>query len=102
MKIFLFVLLPALVASPATTVAAVDWLGISEKGFDVGHHSQCVLKNLKPGMGDSAAKQISAACEIQARPKICRGLDAVKTNECIKTCSGESLWSRNFGDCSLD
>lgn len=69
--------------------------------YDKSYHSECVLKNSKPGLSNVAVHKISEACQTKAIPKICRNLEVREANACIETCGSKNAWARNFGECSV-
>ncbi len=87
---------------------------LAAQDYDADYYSECILKNVKPGMDRSAIQLIQQACIYKATPKKCRALsDAVdlylspdpfgpstERSKCVNACKTESYYSRTFGDCS--
>jgi hypothetical protein len=78
--------------------------------YDKTAHSNCVLENGKNARTPAASVQISNACRHKATPKKCRDVSAMPpdTNSkspqevCVEGCKSEGMWSRKYGECSLD
>lgn len=78
--------------------------------YDVTAHSNCVLENSKGSQSPLQANRISQACRHKATPKRCREVSAIPPDSnskspqeiCVDKCKSENLYSRQFGECSLD
>lgn len=78
--------------------------------YDITAHSNCVLENGKNARTPRVSNEISTACRHKATPKKCRDVSAMlPDNEskspqeiCVEECRSAGMWSRKYGDCSLD
>ncbi|MDO8264672.1 MAG: hypothetical protein Q7T21_15815 [Gallionella sp.] len=79
--------------------------------YDITAHSNCVLENSKNVQQTPIqANRVSAACRHKATPKKCRNVSAMPPNNeskspqeiCGEACASAGLWSRKYGECSLD
>lgn len=83
---------------------------VPEYGYDITRHSNCVLENSKNAKTETALLHITVACRRKATPKKCREVSALKASEntkspqkiCAEECKIDGVWSRKYGDCSLD
>lgn len=78
--------------------------------YDITAHSNCILGNGKNARTPIASSQISTACRHKATPKKCRDVSVMPPDNeskspqeiCGEKCKSAGMWSRKYGDCSLD
>lgn len=79
--------------------------------YDVTAYSNCVLENSsKAQQTPIQANRIAQACRTKATPRKCRNVSVNPPDNnskspqetCVEACNSEGMWSRKFGDCSLD
>lgn len=78
--------------------------------YDITAHSNCVLENSKGTQTPIQSTRISTACRHKATPKKCRDVSAMPPDNeskspqeiCVDECKSAGMWSRKYGDCSLD
>lgn len=78
--------------------------------YDITAHSNCVLENGKNARTPRASSEVSTACRHKATPKKCRDVSAMPPDNeskspqeiCVDECKSAGMWSRKYGDCSLD
>jgi len=79
--------------------------------YDITAHSNCVLENSKNVQQTPIqANRVSAACRHKATPKKCRNVSAMPPDNeskspqeiCGDGCAAAGIWSRKYGECSLD
>lgn len=94
-----------------TSPVASDPANIKPRyAYDITAHSNCVLENSKNVHATAQVGQISRACRHKATPKRCREVSAIPPDNksmspqemCVEGCKSDGMWSRKFGDCSLD
>lgn len=107
MRILALVMVFFLLAGGLLGAVLADTDGSS---YDEMAYSNCILDNSKNALNMAASAQISYACRLKATPKKCRSLLKYPLDEdlkparlkCAADCNNEGVWSRKFGDCSLD
>jgi len=78
--------------------------------YDITAHSNCVLANSKGTQTPIQSTRISTACRHKATPKKCRDVSAMPPDNeskspqeiCGEECAAAGMWSRKYGECSLD
>lgn len=78
--------------------------------YDITAHSNCVLANSKGTQTPIQSTRISTACRHKATPNKCRDVSAIPPDNeskspqeiCVDECKSAGMWSRKYGDCSLD
>lgn len=78
--------------------------------YDITAHSNCVLEHSKGTQTPIQVNRISTACRHKATPKNCRNVSAMPPDNeskspqeiCVDECKSAGMWSRKYGDCSLD
>lgn len=78
--------------------------------YDITAHSNCVLENSKGTQTPIQSLRVSTACRHKATPKKCRDVSAMPPDNeskspqeiCVDECKSAGMWSRKYGDCSLD
>ena len=79
--------------------------------YDVTAYSNCVLENSKNVQQTPIqANRVSTACRHKATPKKCRNVSTMppdinsqsQQEICVEKCKSDGVWSRKFGECSLD
>lgn len=79
--------------------------------YDITAHSNCILENSRNVQQTPLqANRVSEACRHKATPKKCRDVSAMPPDNnskspqeiCVDECRSAGMWSRKYGDCSLD
>lgn len=78
--------------------------------YDITAQSNCVLENSKGTQTPIQSTRISTACRHKATPKKCRDVSAMPPDNesrspqeiCVDECKSAGMWSRKYGECSLD
>ena len=78
--------------------------------YDITAFSNCVLENSQGTQTPIQSTRIANACRHKATPKKCRNVSAMPPDSeskspqeiCGVECASAGIWSRKYGDCSLD